>query len=209
MPLADDLLAILNDPTHMWSHALKEASRDSQRLFLTLALFSKALTVDDLQIAYSEQNSATSESFMDSLRALEDSFVKIRAGYQGIRWVDFRNPSLQDFSHEHLNEYSDWLDTLLSTPMYYEQIIGTYKLGMSRKPATILLKPRGSAPPIKTIREGDRKFDGIHRWLRRHHGQIATKAIDLALSGPRLPFHSNSCLLYTSDAADDLLCVDL
>src|SRR6201999_64380 len=100
--LADDLMAVLDDPTHMWSHALKGSSRDSQRLFLTLALLPQPAAVDDVQVAYSAQRVIAAESFMDSLRALEDSFVGISAGSQGVRWIRFRNPSLEDFSHQYL-----------------------------------------------------------------------------------------------------------
>lgn len=186
MPLADDILSVLNDPTHMWSHALKESSRDSQRLFLTLTLLPLPATVDDLQIAYSGQNVTPAESFIDSLRALEDSFVTIGIGFRSIRRVNFRNPSLQDFSHQHLNDYSDWLDTLLSTPVYYEQIIGAYKLGMSRAPKQHILSRDDSGKPVHRTKEGGRNFENIHKWLTRQHSRLAPIAIDLAVTGPHL-----------------------
>src|ERR1700722_20746442 len=124
MSLADELLAALNDPTYMWSHALKESSPDSQRLFLAMALLPQPVSADDLQIAHSAESASRVEPFIDSLRTLEDSFIKIEAaGYMSSRrWVNFRNPSLQDFAYQYLDEYSDWLDTLLSSPVYYEQI---------------------------------------------------------------------------------------
>src|SRR5680860_1920162 len=45
-----------------------------------------------------------------------------------------------------------------------------------------------------------------------HYSRIlrSTEYFQLLFQGPFLVFHiSNICLLYTSDAADDLLCVDL
>src|SRR5665213_1230861 len=41
------------------------------------------------------------------------------------------------------------------------------------------------------------------------HFRVATTSFDLQRGLGILPFLCNSCLLYTSDAADDLLCVDL
>jgi len=135
MALADDILAVLDNPTHMWSHALRELSQESQRLFLTLSLLPQPILIDDLQIAYSAQSFNRTEPFLDSLRALDDSFISISAGTRDRRWVDFRNPSLLDFCEEYLNQYSDWLDSLLSQPIYYEQIAGVYELAMARRGA--------------------------------------------------------------------------
>src|ERR1700733_12583349 len=102
MALADDLLAVLNDPTHMWSHALKELSSDAQRLFLTLTLLPKPVSSDVLQVSFTSQTSSRSASFLDSLRSLEDSFISIDKRYADRRSVAFRNPSLQDFANAHL-----------------------------------------------------------------------------------------------------------
>ena len=131
MSLADEILAVLDNPTRMWSHALRELSQEGQRLFLTLPLLPQPILIDDLQVAYTTQHFNKTEPFLDSLRALDDSFVSISAGTRNQRWVDFWNPSLQDFSHEYLNQYTDWLDSLLSSPVYYEQIASVYELAMA------------------------------------------------------------------------------
>lgn len=181
MSLAEDLLAVLNDPTYMWSHALRQSSRDSQRLFLTMPLLPQPILVDDLQVAYSSQKFNQAESFLDSLRALEDSFITIDAGTQDRRWARFRNPSLQDFSHEYLNKYSDWLDGLLSEPVFYDQIIRVYEIAMSRLPAVRKISP---GPPPRLVRnEGPIKFPEIRSWVVRHHNYLIDKAMSLALSG--------------------------
>jgi len=184
MSLAEDLLAVLNDPTYIWSHALRESSQDSQRLFLTLPLLLQPIAVDDLQVAYSSQRFNQAEPFLDSLRALEDSFISIDAGTQGKRWVSFRNPSLQDFSHEYLNKYSDWLDSLLSEPVFYEQIIGAYEIAMSRLPGVSKVSP--GPPPRLVYDEGPVKFSEIRSWVVRRHEHLIGKAISLALSGSEI-----------------------
>jgi hypothetical protein len=184
MSLAEDILSVLDDPTYMWSHALRESSQDSQRLFLTLPLLPQPISTDDLQIAYSSQRFNQTEPFLDSLRALEDSFISIDAGYEDQRWVNFRNPSLQDFSHEYLNMYSDWFDRLLSGPVFYEQIASTYNLARTRHPGQRKLSPK--PPPRWIYHEGALKFTGIRSWvISRHEGLIA-KAADLALSGSEI-----------------------
>jgi hypothetical protein len=186
MPLADDLLAVLDDPTHMWSHALRELSQESQRLFLTLPLLPKPISMDDLQIAYSTQSLDKSGLFLDSLRALEDSFISISEGTQKRRWISFRNPSLQDFAQEYLNQRSDWLDGLLGAPAYYEQIAGVYELAMTRHP-----RPGG---PLYTaaLYEGPVKYAGIQSWVIRRHNDLLAKAVALALSNSTIEVYVQS-----------------
>jgi hypothetical protein len=179
--LAEDLLAVLNDPTYMWSHALRESSQDSQRLFLSLPLLPQPISVDDLQVAYSSERFNRSEPFLDSLRALEDSFISIDRGTQGRRWVVFRNPSLQDFSYEYLNNYSDWLDSLLSEPVFYEQIIRVYQIAMSPLPG--VRKVSGGVPGRIILEEGPIKFPEVRSWVTRRHDYLIGKALSLALSG--------------------------
>jgi len=180
MSLAEEILKVLDDPTYMWSHALREASQDSQRLFLTLPLLPQPISTDDLQVAYSAQKVNQTEAFLDSLRALEDSFISIDASAQSRRWVKFRNPSLQDFSHEYLNKYTDWLDRLLSKPVYYEQIINVYNLAMSRLPGS---RTVSTGPPHRhSYHEGELRFTGIRSWVSNQHHDLISKAIDLALS---------------------------
>ena len=188
MSLADEILVVLDNPTHMWSHALKELSHESQRLFLTLSLLPQPLLIDDLQAAYSTQSFNKTEPFLDSLRVLDDSFVSISAGTDGKRWVDFRNPSLEDFSVEYLSQYSDWLDSLLSAPVYYEQIASVYELAMARRPGQRTLPPRSAGPPYtQTFHEGAVKYSGIHSWVIKRHGDLLAKAIDLALANATIP----------------------
>ena len=190
MPLADEILAVLDDPTHMWTHALRELSHESQRLFLTLPLLPQPLLIDDLQAAYSTQSFNKTEPFLDSLRVLDDSFVSISAGTDGQCWVDFRNPSLEDFSLEYLSQYSDWLDSLLGVPIFYEQIASAYEIAMARHPGRWTLPPRSAGPPYtKTYHEGPVRYAGVHSWVIKRHGDLLAKAIDLAVAGSTIPTH--------------------
>jgi hypothetical protein len=186
--LADELLAALNDPTYMWSHALKESSPDSQRLFLAMALLPQPVSADDLQIVHSAESASRVEPFIDSLRTLEDSFIKIEAaGYMSSRrWINFRNPSLQDFAYQYLDEYSDWLDTLLSSPVYYEQIAGVYNLAMAHSPGSWTEKKRGSISVKTDYREGPIKFQNIRQWVVIRHKRLMIRAFELAISDAEL-----------------------
>jgi hypothetical protein len=191
MPLADDILAVLNDPTHMWSRALGELSQESRRLFLMLTLLPHPILMDDLQIAYSAQKFNKTGTFSDSLRTLDDTFISISAGIrisisaatQNRRWIDFWNPSLQDFSQEYLNQHSDLLDSLLDAPTYYEQVTTVYDLAMVRHPDRWSLPSRSAGPPYtKIIHKESAKYAGIRSWVTRRHSDLLAKAIELAAS---------------------------
>ena len=156
-----------------------------------LPLLPHPISLEDLQDTYSAQKLNKTEPFSDSLRALDDSFISISAGTRisisagtrTRRWIDFRNPSLQDFSQEYLNQHSDWLDSLLATPTYYEQIAIVYELAMVRHPDRWSLPPRSAGPPYtKIVHKGSAKYAGIRSWVTRRHRDLLAKAIDLAVS---------------------------
>src|SRR5271157_2470247 len=172
MALADDLLAVLDDPTHMWSHALRELSVDGQRLFLTLTLLPKPVSSDVLQIAYTAQTLDRSETFLESLRSLEDSFISIERRYADLRLVGFRNPSLLDFATIYIDNNSDWLDSLLSAPKYFEQIIIVFSLAMT-KTATVV------NPRDRSRKDARPKYPGIRRWVERRFSELITTAVNL------------------------------
>jgi hypothetical protein len=158
--LADKVLAVLDNPTHMWSHALKELSSDARRLFLTLVLLREPVSTDVLQVAYTSQIVNRSEPFIDSLRSLEGSFVRIdRTYFFSGRRVSFRNPSLQDFANRYVDENSDMLDVLLSAPCFYEQVISVFSLSMAKV-----------------------KYPGIRRWVERRADKLIERAIDLLVT---------------------------
>jgi hypothetical protein len=165
MGLADEILAVLDDPTRMWSHALRQLSRDSRRLFLTLTVLPKPVSADVLQIAYTAQKVDRSESFLDSLRSIEDSFVNIKKPWGAVRSVEFRNPSLQDFAHAYIDENPELLDTILSSPAFYEQMTTIFALAMAR-----------SEDQSETSQP---KYTGIRKWVDRRAGRLILTAIDL------------------------------
>ena len=147
-----------------------------------MALLPPPISVDDLQIAHSAEDASPAESVVDSLRTLEDSFIRIESGFIGARWVDFRNPSLQDFAYGYINEYSDWLDTLLSSPVYYEQIVGVYNLAMVRSPGSWTVQKRGKVSVRTDYREGPIKFQAINRWVAARHNRLISRVAELAAS---------------------------
>jgi hypothetical protein len=185
MALADDLIAVLDDPTHMWSHALKELSADGQRLFLTLTLLPNPISSDVLQIAYTSLTPNRSETFIDSLRSLEDSFVDIERYYADIRVVRFRNPSLEDFAKAYLDKNTDWLDILLSAPRYCEQIVSVFSLAMAQT-AHIVNADDGSP------KSAPAKYLGIKGWVEHRTDQLIEFAVNLLNSERILPSYARS-----------------
>src|SRR5450756_3134814 len=77
----------------------------------------------------------------------------------------------------------------------------------SRLPAELDPRGPGRSRPTRGS-TGTRARPGIARWLRWTAGGSAL-AVALVLVGGFAAYQYYSCLLYTSDAADDLLCVDL
>lgn len=169
--LADYLLEVLNNPTRMWSHALKELSADAQRLFLTMVLLPMPVLAELLQVAYTSQAVSKSEPFMDSLRSIEGSFVAIKNS-RFFPSVDFRNPSLHDFANRYVDDNSDVLDALLSVPVLFEQIITTFNLAMAQTEHRVntVTRKRVDSPP---------KFPKIKGWVERHADKLISCAIEL------------------------------
>lgn len=172
MRLADEIIAVLDDPKRMWSHALRQLSPDARRLFLTLTVLPKPVSADVLQIAYTAQGTDRSESFLDSLRSIEDSFVNIKKPWGSVRSVEFRNPSLQDFALGYIDENLDWLDSILGSPVFYEQITTIFTLAMASSEVIYNVKNRSKKP-------GKPKYVGIKKWVERRGVNLVLTAIDL------------------------------
>src|SRR6185437_14662334 len=175
MALADELLAVLNDPTHMWSHALQELPRGTQRLFLTLALMPTPAPIDNLQLAYISQGFERTDTFLDSLRSLEDSFVVIstpssRGSAVAERVVSFRNPSLEEFGYVYLNEYSDWLSVLVDGLVLYDQFVKVFDLATSRNDVE--------------HRSREYRYPEIYAWVRSNCAGLLSSAINLLATKP-------------------------
>jgi hypothetical protein len=169
--LADELLAVLDNPMHMWTHALKELSGDAQRLFLTLALLPGRVSTDALRTACTAQAGTRSEPFMDSLRSIEGSFVFTdRVGRFSV--VKLRHPSLQDFANKYLDDNPDVVDTLLSAPMFYEQIIGVFTLAMARV-------EQGNNSQIRIPANSRPKYPEVGGWVERHADRLIAQAVGL------------------------------
>jgi hypothetical protein len=179
MNLGDELLAVLDDPTHMWSHALKQLSRDSQRLFLALALLPKPVPVEALRTAHSAQGVIADESFLDSLRSLDDSFITID-GRPGRQSVSFRNPSLQDFANAYINNNPEWLDILLKEPKFLEQVVDVFSLAMARiedpSPGRIRWT---NVRRQEALKVGKPKYPGVKTWVDRRVGELIKRSVEL------------------------------
>lgn len=181
MTLADELLEVLNDPVHMWLHALRDLPYATQRLFLTLALLPTPVSLLDLQLAYMAQEFERTEALLDSLRSLEDSFIVIggpparKATPQRQREIRFRNPSLEEFGYSYLNTYPDWLSAVLSRPTYFEQIAKAFDLASSRNDGG--------------RRAGSYRYPEISAWVAANAAQLLSSSISLIAANVERPIH--------------------
>ena len=131
----------------------------------------KPVSSDVLQVAFTSQTPSRSESFLDSLRSLEDSFVAIEKEIGNLRSISFRNPSLEDFANVYLDNNSDWLDSLVSAPKYFDQIIFAFSLAM-RETAVSGSGKGGSTKYCA-------KYPGIKAWVGRRANEFIEMAINL------------------------------
>jgi hypothetical protein len=179
MNLRDELLAVLDDPSHMWSHALRQLSRDSQRLFLALTLLPKPVSVEALRTAHTAQGVTIDESFLDSLRLLDDSFVSID-GPPGRQVVNFRNPSLQDFANAYIDKNPEWLDLLLRGPRFREQIVNVFGLAMARLEDSAKGNSKWAhIKKQKNLKEGNPRYPGVKNWVDQRAGQLIELIVEL------------------------------
>lgn len=160
MTLSEHLLSALNNPQSMWQHALRQLTPDSRRIFLTLPSLPNLTEVSDVQAAFSAQAVDQSGSFLDALNALEGSFVTITGDGGHSRYLDFRNPSIGDFAQSHLESNLDWLDVVLSKPIFYEQISVIVNLSRSRSGV-------------------ERTFPGIDGWVQRNGARLLQQCLEL------------------------------
>jgi hypothetical protein len=124
-------LNFLNNPTSVWLHAYENQISDFSR-YLLLVLLSTGTPVllDDLKQSLSEfvkiNNSKynltyNEQSFIKSLKELENTFIKIEVDYNHLQAIEFQNPSVFDFLINYLKEYPETVFDLISSSKFLNQ----------------------------------------------------------------------------------------
>jgi DNA polymerase III delta prime subunit len=142
---SQQVIASLDNPLSLWEHIFDNQLSDADRTLLAL-LFSLApkAPLSRLRKAFNEVSAGRGSQFRKSLRVLEGSLVKIFRE-KGEDWVQFSNPSVNDFMLVKLANEADMLLDLLTAPFSFDQVANLWDAHTgpcdAKVPAKIDLRP--------------------------------------------------------------------
>ncbi|GAB3010059.1 hypothetical protein GCM10023080_090350 [Streptomyces pseudoechinosporeus] len=116
------VVAALNDPMGLWRHVfdhqLKESDRDVLYLLFTLGGKATFSALGDAYLAFSNRGLS---QFMSSLKILDGTLVRLFGDYvKG--YVEFSNPSVNDFMLMKFSEERDLVMRVLKNPYSFDQV---------------------------------------------------------------------------------------
>ncbi|MEV7739350.1 restriction endonuclease [Streptomyces sp. NPDC088921] len=141
----DQVVAALNDPMGLWRHVfdhqLKESDRDVLYLLFTFGGKANFSTLGDAYLAFSNRGLSR---FKSSLKILDGTLVRLYGDYDK-GYVEFINPSVNDFMLMKFSEERDLVMKVLRDPYSFDQLALLWSHhdapGDSRLPARLNLTP--------------------------------------------------------------------
>jgi hypothetical protein len=130
--LEAELLSVLNDPGRVWGGVVNNLEVGPRLLLLVFTTCKTPLSLTSWQAAVARVSTDTAVSFEAALRALDDSFVSIDKGWDGLS-AEFRNPSMDDFCAAYLNDNNGIAVQVAATGPTYLQIERLLELGTARR----------------------------------------------------------------------------
>lgn len=162
----------LDNPVEIWKHAFQNQISESSRyvLFTLLTLSGKVYSDDLKKCFYSLVEYDTNtfklqfnrETFNNSLKELENSFIKIEKDSHGNLYINFQNPSIQDFLINILKKDNDLKGSLLNSLIFIEQITNIFHV-KTTKTKKVLLDDRLEKILEEVIIKGFDNFKYINR----------------------------------------------
>jgi DNA polymerase III delta prime subunit len=129
---ADEFIANLDNPLRIWEKAFEtELSVYSQYILCILASLGSSVLMDDLENALRAFcNEADLDShpktdrnlFRDSLREMQDTFIRISITKYGKHRIEFMNPSIRDFLVNRITNDTQVLQILVSSSLFLNQM---------------------------------------------------------------------------------------
>ncbi|MET9423904.1 ATP-binding protein [Streptomyces sp. NPDC006540] len=117
----DQVLASLGDPLSLWRHIFdNQLSAEDQLLLAVLFSLGSKSSKEVLKRAFVELGKREAQ-FLRSLRILEGTFVKVTVENGG-SWIEFSNPSVNDFMLIKLAREGDWVRDILTRPYSFDQV---------------------------------------------------------------------------------------
>lgn len=134
-------LLSLDNPSKIWQHAFeKQLSNASRHLLLVLASLPGEVLLEDLESAFNsfyryrrkkEGFASDPGHLKSSLKELESNFIRInRTG--GDLVVKFHNPSIRDFVSSFLQENPMYVEDLINSAIFFDQITELWGGGLDR-----------------------------------------------------------------------------
>ncbi|WP_234110545.1 MULTISPECIES: nSTAND3 domain-containing NTPase [Chryseobacterium] len=135
IPLSDftsKIIEFLDYPESIWKHVYEnQISSLSQCILANLMSAGTPILIEDLQKLiqnfaknYSSKYNITYSSldFKKSLRELENTFIISKKDSVNNIAIEYQNPSVQDFLVNYLKEHSDFVNDIISSAIYFNQL---------------------------------------------------------------------------------------
>ncbi len=126
----------LNYPESIWKHVYEnQISKFSQCVLANLLTAGAPILLEDLKKLiqnFAKNNSAKYEisysemDFKKSIKELENTFISIRKDTINRFAVDYQNPSVQDFLVNYFKEFPDYIEDLIKSAIYYNQMFKVF-----------------------------------------------------------------------------------
>lgn len=128
------VLGYFDHPDEVWLDAFKRLSDIGREALLVLSTMNGIVMYDDWKDAYGyffsnvhkEANYLDDQQWNDVVKMLQDNFIKIGKGRQGL-YVDFHNPGVCDVLMRYIKNSPEIRKLLLAYTYYVDQIFGVFR----------------------------------------------------------------------------------
>ena len=128
------ILGYFDHPDEVWLDAFERLDVIGREALLVLSTMNGTVMYDDWEMAYryfykqvhKESNYLDDQQWRTAVKMLQDNFIKIRKGRQGL-YVDFHNPGINDVLARYLKNNTIIRRLLLEQAYYVEQIFGVFR----------------------------------------------------------------------------------
>lgn len=126
---------VFDHPNSVWEMAFNKLDILSQYALIVLVTLHRPCTINDWREAFEYFADITKyiyglskddNHWMQSLKTLDGSFIRIEKRDGGHLFVDFFNPSIHDFLVDHISNRHELIEKLLNASIFIEQIYEQY-----------------------------------------------------------------------------------
>jgi hypothetical protein len=130
--LERELLDVLDNPARVWHSIVNNFATEPRICLLAFATCETPLDIVEWQAVVARVDLAAAVRFEASLRVLDDAFVSMHKGKDGIHYAVFRNPSMDDFCAGHLDANAGFATTVATRNPSLQQVTRLIQLAGAR-----------------------------------------------------------------------------